>query len=183
MTYGNRDDYDFFGDWEEEVDPAEEQKRQASGKKFREQFEELLAANKRQQAFIDGVMKERQQAALVAKLESRNLDPKVANLIPEGLDAAGQDKWLEDNGALFAKTVTTETTSQTAPAEGEKNETPGVAPEIVANLTISEMAALQQITQEAAGEGSVNQATLTPAQKLASFDDEAAFWAHIDANK
>lgn len=69
----------------------------------------LRASNKRakeMQTELDGVRTTSRQTTLADLLKDRNLDPKVAKFFPKDADATEEavDKWLEEDGDIFAKT-------------------------------------------------------------------------------
>jgi hypothetical protein len=176
------DEYDLFDDWDGEGDQSSRRQGESKGAAFRKQFEELLEQNKQMSEFIKSVQSERTAASLTQKIASRELDPKVAGLVPTGLSAADQDKWLDDNASLFAKTGAPAaqepvvTNTPVVPANAE-NATEQLA--LTSTLTPSEIAALRATTADAAA--SSGQPTVSdPQAKLNSFDpatgSEAEFW-------
>jgi hypothetical protein len=178
------DEYDLFDDWDEEGDRSS-RKRESEGGTLRKQLEEVLAQNKQMAEFIQSVQRERAQTSLTQKIESRDLDPKVASLVPEGLSAADQDKWLDDNAALFAKRGTTPAPGQ-QPADQNTPTVPANAEEateqlaLTSTLTPSEIAALRATTADASASSGQPSGTTDPLAKLNTFDpatgNENEFW-------
>lgn len=194
-------EYDEYGDWTEFDDPQQSQQSSKSGSGLRAQLEEVLAQNK---TLIETLNQERTQRAtenLRGRLASRNLDPGIVSLVPQNLSVDEQNKWLDTNAHLFAKTV-----SDAKGAEAQTGSTPSeeqvVLPEgvdamqaqqeeaLTAQLTPSEIAAMQKMAQQG-GTGEAPPGSQDPMTRLQQFDtskhgnvnDEDEFWRFVNSQK
>lgn len=94
---------------------------------FKKQLEELQA--------------EKRKSSLADVVKAKGYPPIVANFIPSTVDATGVDKWLEDNGSVFAKEAPP---VQNAPTPPEEDPDAGLDP-----TWIAQMAAIAGATQNA----------------------------------
>lgn len=174
------DEYDFMEDWDDEVDPAQQQRQQGQkspGAGLRKQLEELLETNKQQAAFIESIRQEKAQQDVTAKLASRNLDPKLAGLMPSGLSAADQETWLDTWAPVLGTAQTHQPPAVNTPA-GPALEADAIQAEIASTLTPSEQAGLQAVTNEN-GSGQPPAGGQDPLTTMGAIQSEEEFWRFV----
>jgi len=98
----------------------------APARKHLKKVETELAAAKKA---LEDLQKEKRTATVQDTVKAKGYDPKVAGFIPVTADSPeAVEKWLEDNGSMFTKTVT-ESVSESTTAGPD-----ALSPELMAEL-------------------------------------------------
>lgn len=134
-----------------------------SGSGLRKQLEEVLAANK---SLMDRLNRLEKQPTVTALLESKGIDPAVAQIIPEDADPS---EWLDKFGHLVGAKLDKVGTEQPKPEEHKTEPDPAL---------LEEQAAWEAANGIAQSSGTTTQVA-DPLAKIESFTSKEEMLAFL----